>query len=62
MAPLSKPELDPVDAIVAALGIPRTEAEAIHAQMIGDLDGDVIHLDESKPGKAAPEPDDGEHP
>ncbi len=44
---------DPVEAIVAALGIPRAEAEAIHAQMIGDLDGDVIHLDK---GKAATEP------
>ncbi len=59
MAPLSKPELDPVEAIVAALGIPRAEAEAIHAQMIGDLDGDVIHLDDAK---AAPEPDDESRP
>ncbi len=53
MAPLSDATPTPAEAIVAALGITRAEAEAIHSQMIGDLDGDVIHLDEPK---AAPEP------
>ncbi len=58
MAALDDINSDPVAVIAASLGCTEAEAAALHADLIGDLDGDVIHLDD-KP-KAAPGPDDGE--
>ena len=60
MAPLNDANVASIASIMTALGCTEAEAAALHADLIGDLDGDVIHADD-KP-QAAPEPDDESSP